>query len=724
MMTSSDIFSGEVQYFRLEPKYWEPIVQALADAGLKGITTYVSWDVHMVEPPDAEHPAGQFDFTGERDPKLNLIGFLDLVRKYGLLLNFRCGPFCCNEQDFGGQPAEVVCHHPHMMVWDHEDKPTQGYWIARKEGMQPSYLHPEYLHLVSLWIAAVDEIIRPRLRSKGGFIDMINLDNEISYIVKDSFLGSDYNPVNVGRGGFWHQFLAEKYRDSDGLPYDTAYAAIEDVPPPRSVPEVIDRDIAWYLDWVEFKEWTMCKYLVTLREMHTKNGCGDVTFMTNFNPHNPEGIPTRMPSFEKAVQGSQQGIVGYDFYRGSFLSWSGYSTMARVLKLMNASLDYTWSAEFMSGIWEKTLSSRVSDDHMRFMARCALTHGCKSLAWFMFHDRRVWGDSPVSSHGHRRPSWEVLRNTRALAIEKIPHWDSLIPQADCAVLYDVTAHRHTAIGDPSPCNDSALHIGKPVIQGGQAGHASREYFGLFRVVEAGGAQANAIDIVARPGNLKQHKLVFLPGSPLISRDAVTPLMEWVDQGGTLVLSGTLPTLDDFGHVVHVFQGIKDEKKVGAGRILHCDWLGSEDAEKESLANIAQVSTWIESVVGHPQVRIQPVGTASWEDWNKGGGVDNAGTKASESVQNILKVTQPRVHASAVLQTGAGAPILFVLNHYPEATEFELSFGQLQPSAITCLDSGMRHEVTAGKVVVDIDRKSGAVYQVDLSGPSHRTRSSL
>ena len=40
---------------------------------------------------------------------------------------------------------------------------------------------------------------------------MINLDNEVSYIVRGGFLDSDYNPVNICPGGFWHQFLAEKY---------------------------------------------------------------------------------------------------------------------------------------------------------------------------------------------------------------------------------------------------------------------------------------------------------------------------------------------------------------------------------------------------------------------------------------------------------------------------------------------------------------------------------
>jgi hypothetical protein len=151
----------------------------------------------------------------------------------------------------------------------------QGYWIAKKEGSQPSYLHPEYLAWCRKWFDQVDPIIRKHLKKNGGCVTLVNLDNEVSYIVRDSFLDSDYNPVNVRPGGFWHRFLAEKYKDAAGLPYDTRYGGLEAVPPPRAVPENITRDLAWYLDWVEFKEWAMSRYLAELRRMHEQNGVDD-----------------------------------------------------------------------------------------------------------------------------------------------------------------------------------------------------------------------------------------------------------------------------------------------------------------------------------------------------------------------------------------------------------------------------------------------------------------
>jgi len=717
-VSSKNVFGAEIQYFRLEPKHWEPVIQQLKETGIRCCTTYVQWGTHLVGEPDADHPAGVLDFTGRTDPRRNLMGFLDLLAKHDMQLNFRCGPFCCNEMEFGGYPKWLVCGEPGMMVWDHQNRTTQGYWIARKEGSQPSYLHPVYLDWCRKWLTEVDAIIAPRLASNGGFISMVNLDNEVSYIVKDSFLDSDYNPVNVAPGGFYHQFLREKYGKASGLPYAGKYAAIEEVQPPRELPNDITGDAAWYFDWVEFKEWCMSRYLAELRAMHVANGVEDVTFMTNFNPHLPEGVPTRMPSFEKAVRGNDKGrgIVGYDFYRGTFLSWSGYSSMARVLRLMNASVDYTWSAEFMSGTWEKVLSTRVSDDHMRFMARSALAQGCKAIAWFMFHDRRVWGDCPVSPHGHRRPSWEVLRETYHLCTQTIPHWDELQVQGDCGVIYDVVHHRHTSIGDDSPCNDGKLHVGAPVIAGSLAGLASREYFGLHRVTEAAGHQPLAVDIEARPKRLSQVRLAFYPGSPLASSAGSEALREWVGSGGTLVVSGPWPTLDEFGRPLS-FLGIgkpaAGETQIGQGVVIHREAIGQEEPEQESLASIE----WVRGLVrtaGIWHVALELPSPVKWEAWGEGSGVTNAGGKLGGSaLDRVQRIEESRVLASAVLHSGGGFPVLFVLNHYPEPAEMRVVFNSLRPRRLKNLVTGEEIPVVDGAAQVDIDRKSGEVFRVEL-----------
>jgi hypothetical protein len=435
--------------------------------------------------------------------------------------------------------------------------------------------------------------------------------------------------------------------------------------------------------------------------MHEANGVKDVTFMTNFNPHLPEGVPTRMPDFEKAV--GPGGVVGYDFYRGVFMSYSGYHSMARVLKLMNASLKYTWSAEFMAGTWARNLgNTRVSDDHMRFMARCALAQGCKSIDWFMFHDRDCWGDSPVSSHGHSRPSLEVLADTVRLVTERIKNWDRLVPQMDVAVIYDLIQHQHTAIGDPAPCNDNELPIGQPVIQGIQAGKASTEYAGLFRLIEENGYQPGVLDILHSPKRLKDYPLAFLPGSPVMERVAARAVESYLKQGGVVVLTGAWPSLDERGHALR-FLGrsapkVAAEIRMGKGRLVwNPDFMAQDKPEEESLESVAFVGRLLKAYVGAPHVRIRPAQDMAWVDWQAGGG--------------HKEYKQPRNLGSAILQRGAGETILFVLNHYPDAARFCIEFGFGNVSTLTNLSTGEAHGVTRNRVVVDVDRKCADVYRV-------------
>lgn len=685
-VSSQDIFGAEIQYFRLDPRYWERVLREFKDTGLRCVTTYVQWATHLVGPPGKKHPAGVLDFTGRTNPRLNLLRFLDLVEKHGLNLNFRCGPFCCNEMIHGAYPTWLVLGDPNIMVWDWQNRMTQGYWIGKKEGSQPSYLHPTYLEWCRKWLAEVDKIIVPRLQSNGGCVTMVNLDNEVSYIVRDGFLDSDYNPVNVRPGGFYHQFLARKYGSARNLPYPTPYRTIEDVPAPRSVPETIGGDLAYHVDWIEFKTWVMSEYIRRLRRMHEANGVNGVTFMTNFNPHRPEGVPTRMPAFEKATGG----IAGYDFYRGAFMSYSGYHSMARVLKLMNASLRYTWSAEFMAGTWNKVLTGRVSDDHMRFMARCALAQGCKSIAWFMFHDRDCWGDAPVSSHGHRRPSHAVLRETIEMLFGKIRDWDSLKPLGDVAILYDLIQHQHTSIGDPMPCADNDLHIGKPEIDGTPAGRATAEYEGLFRIVEQAGVQPHVVDIMHDDSRLREYPLAFLPGSPVIERQALQRLRGYVRRGGKLVVCGPIPTRDERGRAIQFLPRNQF--------LRHREYLAQQKPEDDNRENTRYVASLIRKLVPRPHVRLSIPEEVRWIDWQEGGG--------------HREYRQPRNLGSAILHQGPGETILFVLNHYPEAARFTVEFGEKRFTSLINLSTNEKSTVRQGRCTLDLDRKSAEIYRVE------------
>jgi beta-galactosidase len=80
------VISGEIHYFRLDPKLWEKHLKLLKDSGANTTSTYIPWDWH-------EYEENKFDFTGETNPARNLIKYIRLCKKVGLDLIVKPGPY-------------------------------------------------------------------------------------------------------------------------------------------------------------------------------------------------------------------------------------------------------------------------------------------------------------------------------------------------------------------------------------------------------------------------------------------------------------------------------------------------------------------------------------------------------------------------------------------------------------------------------------------------------
>jgi len=84
------VISGEIHYFRVDPKLWEKHLTLLKQSGANTTSTYISWDWH-------EYEEGKFDFTGETHPARNIIKYIKLCKKVGLDLIVKPGPYILAE---------------------------------------------------------------------------------------------------------------------------------------------------------------------------------------------------------------------------------------------------------------------------------------------------------------------------------------------------------------------------------------------------------------------------------------------------------------------------------------------------------------------------------------------------------------------------------------------------------------------------------------------------
>jgi hypothetical protein len=102
-------------------------------------------------------------------------------------------------------------------------------------------------------------------------------------------------------------------------------------------------------------------------------------------------------------------------------------------------------------------------------------------------------------------------------------------------------------------------------------------------------------------------------------------------------------------------------------------------------------------VPRAHVRIQPARPVEWVDWQPGGG-----HRVFEGERNL---------GSAILQKSRKEQVLFVLNHYIDAVCFALTFKDIPSGELRNLDTDEIIPIRNGKCVVDVDRKSAALFRV-------------
>ncbi|KAL1567927.1 Beta-galactosidase 3 [Salvia divinorum] len=88
------LISGSIHYPRSTPEMWEDLINKAKEGGLDVIDTYVFWNVHEPSP-------GNYNFEGRYD----LVRFVKTVKKAGLYVHLRMGPYVCAEWNFGGFPV-------------------------------------------------------------------------------------------------------------------------------------------------------------------------------------------------------------------------------------------------------------------------------------------------------------------------------------------------------------------------------------------------------------------------------------------------------------------------------------------------------------------------------------------------------------------------------------------------------------------------------------------
>jgi beta-galactosidase len=160
------VLAGEVHYFRLHPDQWEDRLRKLKENGLDTVATYIPWVWHELQD-------GTVDLTGATHPQRDVVSFLDLCHQHGLNVIARPGPFVMAELKNEGVPYRLY-KAPFVQPTTWYGKPITTRTL--------DYLDPDFLAAARGWYDQVMPVLAPRLYTRGGSVVAVQLDNEIGML--------------------------------------------------------------------------------------------------------------------------------------------------------------------------------------------------------------------------------------------------------------------------------------------------------------------------------------------------------------------------------------------------------------------------------------------------------------------------------------------------------------------------------------------------------------
>lgn len=509
------LFGGEFQYFRLKRELWESTLQALKAAGVNVLSCYIPWIWHEAE-------EGSFDFDGATRPERDLRGFLYLVRRLGIPLIVKPGPYIYAEYPGFGIPHWVREKHPEILIRPAQDPATPG---------EVALGHPTFHALARKWFAALTPLLQPMVEA--GEIVAIQLDNECGmpqYGAGPTLI--DTNPQTVNQLRRW---LSERYAHIDALnaTWKTDFPGFDSVTPPA----LGDLSRPALDDLARFTEDVIVDYLSTLKLNWQQLGIDTHFFL------NDVWIPAWPNHFLKK---NAVAPVGFDMYPKFIRVRTPldqpyavdyvpklYASMLSGGPLIGPEIGGGWLDEGVTVPVVSTLQTMMA----------AYLRGSKANIMYPLHD----GEDPDSSiYRFRSPfSHEGKRAERMEVVEALGQfrkdWGPLLAsstevESPVGILHyqDATHDLLEYIADP--IKTARENLDEAIDHSVALFPAASGLYGAL--VEAGYSPRVFELSKASLEDLQACKVLFFSSLGTVPADLREKLERFVSEGGTLVTMGT------------------------------------------------------------------------------------------------------------------------------------------------------------------------------------------
>lgn len=508
---------------------WRDRIKKIKEAGCNLISTYIPWIWH-------ENEEGNFDFQGRITPERDLKFFIELVKDEGLYLLVRPGPYIMSEIKNEGLPHWIYEKYPQVIAkkQNGENHPTRVV----------SYMHPDFLKKVDDWYREVSKFLVPMQVTKDGPIVMFQLDNEVGMLHWVTGQG-DFSDITLD---YFVKYLKSKYSIEDLkeifniVSYDEAKEIVKN--PSEEVALKVQNEYMLFMREY-FKE-----YLKTIKEIAAKYGV-EVPFVINIHGFDMveyakrgKNYPIGLSQLYKTAE-IDDAIIAGDYYIGNIV-YDNFSdiTLSNAFTLAIQSPNQPlFSAEFQGGF--QINKPKLQPSTFDLTSRLCIANGMNAINYYMFVGgenyenigllgRRHDWQAPVGMDGSLRRHYYVIKHLSKIInafekelLESKPIYNTYLGfYPDYYMTEYSNEYTRNVYSKIKHFRDCFLFDG---IGKGLA--LNNITFGGYDVKKEGIINPNEVSSL------------WVLSTEWMEEDVQRRLVQYVEDGGTLVLFPSIPTKD-------------------------------------------------------------------------------------------------------------------------------------------------------------------------------------
>ena len=546
--------SGEFHYFRVPAQDWKRRMELFKEAGGNCIATYVPWLIH--EPEEGRIVFGDI-------PNRDLARFLETAREVGLAVVLRPGPYQYSELINAGLPTWLLENYPEAAAMDIRGELLYEHSV--------SYLNPVFLEKARRYYRAFADVVRPYM---GDPVVMLQTDNELGGI--HVWYGSlDYNTATMGQGtenGRYPTYLKKKYGTLNTVneQYEISASSWSEVLPiedgDRSKPAVCRR----LQDYYDFYCGTLAEYTCLLTSWLREDGLHAPICHNSANP----GMNAM---FTEAVKEMGEGyLLGSDHYYTLNHGWRQNNPTPQYAISSFVSLEELRLLGMPPSVLEMPGGSPSDTPPIlpEDLLACYMSHaalGMKGVNYYIYTGGPNFPNTGttaeiydynahVRADGSLNPTYESLKTFGHFM--QSHGWMQRVKRRGSAVVgFEWNAARcdgRDYKGVPFTRTECWRFLQDGIVYTMMCSEMSPELTSLDRELD-----------LSRP--------LIVPSPSVMSADAQQRLIDFVENGGQLLLVGDLPTLDENLHpctLLREFMGNPEfEKQLRSGSMIRCESCG-------------------------------------------------------------------------------------------------------------------------------------------------------